>query len=66
MIAIVNVKAHDTDIGGLRTYEVRINDQVITTFQHRRKDGLGRCLLEASKAVDRQKWDGLKEFLYKA
>ena len=52
MIAIVNVGPHgDPDKLGVRTYEVRINAEVICTFRHRRADGLGRCLLEASQAV---------------
>ena len=58
MIAIVNVGPHDdSDKLGVRTYEVRINADVVCTFRHRRADGLGRCLLEASKAVERQKWE---------
>jgi len=58
VIAIVNVGPHDDpDKLGWRTYEVRINADVICTFRHCRADGLGRCLLEASKAVERQKWD---------
>ena len=58
MIAIVNVGPHDDpDKLGVRTYEVRINSDVVCTFRHRRADGLGRCLLEASKAVERQKWE---------
>ena len=58
MIAIVNVGPHDDpDKLGVRTYEVRINADVVCTFRHRRADGLGRCLLEASKAVERQKWE---------
>jgi hypothetical protein len=57
MIAIVNVGPFDDpDPFGVRMYEVRVNSEVIVTFQHRRSDGLGRCLLEASKAVERQKW----------
>ena len=57
MIAIVNVGPHDDpDKLGVRTYEVRINSDVVCTFRHRRADGLGRCLLEASKAVERQRW----------
>ena len=56
MIAIVNVGPHDDpDKLGWRTYELRINADVVCTFKHRRADGLGRCLLEASKAVERQK-----------
>jgi hypothetical protein len=39
MIAIVNVGPHDdADLMGERTYEVRINEQVITTFRHRRSE----------------------------
>jgi hypothetical protein len=57
VIAIVNVGPHDDPNKlGWRTYEVRINADVVCTFRHRRADGLGRCLLEASKAVERQRW----------
>ena len=64
MIAIVNVGPHDDpDALGVRTYEVRINADVICTFRHRRSDGLGRCLLEASKAVERQKRGRIAGFL---
>ena len=58
MIAIVNMGGGDpTDIMGTRNYEVRINRDVIATFQHRRSDGLGVCLLKASKAVEKHKWE---------
>lgn len=71
MITIVNVgatsdqEAHNP--GGLRNYEVRIwngkSEKVIATFQHRRSAGLGICLLEASKAIERAKWtDAAKIF----
>lgn len=64
MIAIVNVGPHDDPNPlGERTYEVRINSRVITTFRHRRGDGLGQCLLAASKAVERQKWSDVKTFI---
>lgn len=57
MIAIVNVGPHDDPNPlGERTYEVWINSKVITTFRHKRGDGLGQCLLAASKAVEKQKW----------
>lgn len=66
MIAIVNTGPHDPeDPMGWRTYEVRINRRVITTFRHKRADGLGQCLLEASKAVERQKWMDLADLLLK-
>ena len=53
MIAIVNVGPHDDpDPAGWRTYEVRINHEVITTFRHKREHGLARCLLMAAAAVE--------------
>jgi hypothetical protein len=64
MIAIVNIGPHDDPNPlGERTYEVRINRNVITTFKHKRGDGLGPCLLEASKAVERQKWMEVESFI---
>ena len=53
MIAIVNVGPHDDpDPTGWRTYEVRINHEVITTFTHKRDHGLVRCLKVAANAVE--------------
>jgi hypothetical protein len=66
MIAIVNMSPHDPkDPLGWRNYEVRINADVFTTFRHKRADGLGKCLLEASKAVERQKRRNAAEMLRK-
>ena len=60
MIAIVNVGPHgDPDPTGWRTYEVRINHEVITTFRHKREHGLARCLRMAAAAVDKEKRDEL-------
>jgi hypothetical protein len=64
MIAIVNIGGGDeSNPLGERNYEVRINHEVITTFKHKRSDGLGACLLEASKAVERSKWNAVEEFM---
>jgi hypothetical protein len=64
MIAIVNTGPHDDPNPlGERTYEVRINSKVITTFRHKRGDGLGQCLLAASKAVEKQKWSDIENFI---
>ena len=53
MIAIVNVGPND-DLGptGWRTYEVRINHEVVATFRHKREHGLARCLKVAANAVE--------------
>jgi hypothetical protein len=67
MIQIVNIGPHDDPNPlGERTYEVRINNEVITTFRHERKKGLGMCLLEASKAVEQKKWAQMETLLAKA
>ena len=42
MIAIVNMGPHDPKAPmGWRTYEARINRDVIARFRHKRSDGLG-------------------------
>ena len=67
MITIVNTGPHDLeDSLGVRTYEIRINRDVVCKFEHKRSDGLGICLLKASQAVERQKWGQMSEFLEKA
>ena len=64
MIAIVNIGGGDeSNPLGERTYEVRINREVIATFKHKRSDGLGACLLAASKAVEQSKWMAVAEFM---
>jgi len=61
MISIVNMGPHDTgDPAGIRTYELRINREVIATFRHRRSDGLAACLRKASEAA--QAADDIKTF----
>jgi len=59
MIAIVNVGPHDSDPMGVRTYEVRINSKVITTFEHKRSEGLAACLQSAAKAVETRPDDAM-------
>lgn len=67
MIAIVNIGPSDSeDPLGVRTYEIRINHDVICTFEHKRSDGLGVCLLKASQAVERDKWMKMDEIIEKA
>jgi len=65
MIGIVNIGPvegeNPNDPFGWRYYEVRINQDVICTFKHKRSDGLGRSLLEASKAVEKKQWGDFVE-----
>jgi hypothetical protein len=64
MIAIVNIGPFDDiDPVGWRNYEVRINDTPFCTFRHKRSDGLGRCLLEAGRAVEKERWRRAAELL---
>jgi hypothetical protein len=60
MIAIVNMGESDSELhkscnkeqgAQYRKYEVRINKEVIATFDHDRNDGLRVCLLGAAGAV---------------
>ncbi len=51
MITITNIGPQTKDPGGLRNYEVRINRELICTFNHYRRDGLAECLRLASEAV---------------
>ena len=62
VITIVNLGKNPQPFGE-HVYEVRINEKVICQFKHMREEGLGVCLLEASKAVERQKWIEAAEFL---
>lgn len=53
MIAIVNKGPQDDpDPKGERTYELRVDRRVVSTFRHRRGDGLAECLREAAAAAD--------------
>lgn len=54
MIAIVNVGPKTNDPGDERNYEVRINQDVVATFRHFRRDGLAVCLEKAAQAVREQ------------
>lgn len=63
MIAIVNIGPFDDpDPLGLRRYEVRINDQVLAEFSHRRGDGLAECLRRASYAVATKRLKAIGRF----
>lgn len=42
----------DADPKGRWHYEVRINDEVVAIFTHRRSKGLSACLRSAAAAVD--------------
>jgi hypothetical protein len=54
MIAIVNVSPDTSPKTGVNQYEVRINREVIASFEHyRKRGGLAQCLRDAADAVER-------------
>ena len=50
MISIVNVDANPRP-RGWHEYVVRVNQDHIAGFRHRREDGLATCLMKAAEAV---------------
>lgn len=58
MIGILNIGGNKL---GISKYQVIIHsrngDELICEFEHNRPNGLGKCLLEASKAVEKSKWE---------
>ena len=54
-IIIQNISPHSSPFGQ-QEYEVRINQEIITTFTHKREEGLAVCLRRAAGAVERAKW----------
>ena len=62
MILIQNIGG---ELTGVSRYTVQINREQICEFEHNRMDGLGQCLLEAAKAVEKAKWDKATDLLMK-
>ena len=61
-IIIQNISPHNSPFGQ-HEYEVRINTQVITTFTHKREEGLTVCLRKAAAAAERSKWMETRKFM---
>ena len=75
MISIINIGPAPTnrdalkqvkDKLGLHTYQLRINDHVITTFAHTRGDNLSTCLRKAAEAADKAHDAKLSDFMRRA
>jgi hypothetical protein len=54
MIAIINRGPHTGDSGGEHNYDVRIGDELIAQFKHKRSDGLATCLRKAADAGEQK------------
>ena len=60
MIAIINTgSSRNSSAPDERIYELKINHEIITTFKHKRNDGLAVCLQKASEAV--AKWEATRD-----
>ena len=54
MISIINVSPVGAPSVGLNQYVLKINNKVITGFEHKRKAcGLAQCLRDAADAMDK-------------
>ncbi len=60
MIAIVN---RGGDKNGICKYSLQVNNKILTTFKHNRKDGLSTCLRKAADAYDKYQNILIQEFL---
>ena len=63
MIAIVNLEQPED--GDLRTYSLRINNDEICQFKHRRNAGLAVCLEKAAKAARKAEISGSLDVVFK-
>ena len=75
MIAIVNIgpaagnrrrgsaKDQPIDPLGAHTYELRINQRVVTTFTHERAESLAACLRRAADAAEAAHQRKLREII---
>jgi len=62
MIAIVNITPNPKPFG-VHRYSVRINQEEIFQFDHKREDDLATCLSRASMAAERKKWEDIEKIL---
>lgn len=58
MIKIVNTGNNPSSTGSHK-YDIFINNKKITSFRHKREEGLATCLAKASKAVKQVEIDNL-------
>ena len=59
-IVIQNVGNNPSPFGE-HEYVVRINNDEICRFTHVREQGLATCLMRAAEAVERNKWEQVRQ-----
>lgn len=51
MMIIIHNISKEYSTTGWQNYEVKVNDKLICTFDHKASNGLAKCLEEAGEAV---------------
>ena len=51
---MIKIDIGETSDPGVYEYEVKINDKFITSFKHKREEGLSICLSKAAEAVEKK------------
>ena len=54
---MITIQNQGIECEGKTKYVIRVGSVFIAKFWHKRTDGLGKCLLEASKAVKKSLGD---------
>jgi hypothetical protein len=64
---MIKIDIRETSDPGTCVYEIKINDKFITSFKHKREEGLSVCLLRAAEAVEKKDlldfYFGIKDLL---
>ena len=64
---MIKIDIGETSDPGVYEYEVKINDKFITSFKHKREEGLSICLSKAAEAVEKKDlldfYFGIKDLL---
>jgi len=58
---MITIRNQGVRRNGQTRYTIHINEEFIAEFWHIREYGLGRCLLEASKAAEKDKWKSMRK-----
>ena len=59
---MITIQNQGISCRGKTKYVIRVGNVFIAEFWHKRTDGLGRRLLEASKAVEKDKWESMGKY----
>jgi hypothetical protein len=63
---MIKIDIRETSVPGTCVYEIKINDKFITSFEHKREEGLSFCLRVAEAVEKKELLDfyfGIKDLL---